>query len=107
MIKKKILAGVFSLLALSAVIGANLASAASGDTGSATSVEQQATGNSGPGTESNEANESEAANEAGGAEASEGAEAAEGAETDTHEDVGENADHQCPPDCDTAAGETP
>lgn len=31
-----------------------------------------------------------------------------GNETDTHEDPdGQNVDHQCPPSCDTANGETP
>jgi cytoskeletal protein RodZ len=28
-------------------------------------------------------------------------------EGDTHEDAGQNADHQCPPNCDTANGEQP
>lgn len=58
MTKKRMLAAIISVLALSGVVGANLATAGS-------------------------------------------------PATDKHEDVGENADHQCPPDCDTANGETP
>lgn len=37
------------------------------------------------------------------AEGTEGNEA--GDESDTHEDVGEDAQHECPPACDTASGE--
>ncbi|GAC1411697.1 MAG: hypothetical protein NVSMB57_06720 [Actinomycetota bacterium] len=49
----------------------------------------------------------ETASPAEAPETSSSSETASGNEKDTHNDVGSNADHQCPPSCDTANGETP
>ncbi len=109
MTKRRILAGVFSLLALAAVIGANLANAGGDSSPAQTAVESEAEGSHAPDTDSIEYEGQDGADDADeaegtGAEEPEGTEAEEAkagdeAEADLHEDAGENAEHQCPPDC--------
>lgn len=116
--KQKVLGAIVGLLALSGLVGANLAQAQSPDpTGTnspaieqkapaapvdpAKEAAEEAEGPEDPAKEAAEGPEDEAAEAA--EEAAEGPEA----EDDKHEDVGENVDHQCPPDCDTANGEVP
>lgn len=111
MSKRSIIAGLISLLALSGVVGANLAAAAGDPTKGQAAVEE--TTAQGPDTDSvrfehvdpNEgpdAQETERADtEAGSAEEATGSEA----DTDSHGDTGANTQHECPPDCDAAAGE--
>ncbi len=111
MTKKRIFAILFSILAFSAVVGAGLASA-SGDSPSAPavvedtdSVDHQCPPDCNAADTADEATEVQEAEDAD--EASE-AEEAPGTEEpgDTHEDAGETAEHECPPDCDVAGGET-
>lgn len=111
MSKRSIIAGLVSLLALSGIVGANLAAAAGDPTKGQTAVEEPAA--QGPDTdpvrleqadpnEGPDAGETERAGaESGSAEEATGSEA----ENDSHEDTGANAQHECPPNCDTAAGE--
>lgn len=113
MTKRRILAAIISALAVSGVVGANLAHA--GSSSSTPAVERNANAGEdreGTGTEAEEPDEAEEADEAGEPEEAEGseqkgAEVAEAEEADSHEDAGPNAQHECPPDCDTANGETP
>lgn len=111
--KRTMFVTLISILAFAGVIGANLANA-SGPSPEAPAVQQAD-------TDSVEhecppaCNAQDAADEAteGAAESAEAGEAPEGneapgaeADGDTHEDVGDQADHECPPECDTANGET-
>ena len=107
MTKKKMLAVIVSLLALSGVVGASLANAGGHDTGTpaVTRTVEEVTGTDTDNVQEGDQNAPDDPNEAA-EEAAEGSEGPE-ADNDKHEDVGENADHQCPPDCDTANGETP
>ncbi|CAN5610872.1 hypothetical protein BH24ACT26_BH24ACT26_09040 [soil metagenome] len=133
--RKSIIGAIVGVLLLTGMIGANLVMAGGRqDTGRSVKVQQEAAGddnlecpaqglpacagqmnddkNEGPENEANEANESEAnegpENEGPENEANEANEneANEANENDNHEDA-EGADHQCPPDCDTANGEKP
>jgi len=127
--RKSIIGAIVGVLLLTGMIGANLVLAGGRqDTGRSVKGQQEAADddnlecpaqglpacagqmnddkNEGP---ENEANENEAnegpENEANENEANEN-EANEANENDNHEDA-EGADHQCPPDCDTANGEKP
>ena len=130
--RKSIIGAIVGVLLLTGMIGANLVMAGGRqDTGRSVKGQQEAADddnlecpaqglpacagqmnddrNEGPENEANEANENEAnendANENDANEAPEN-EAKEANENDNHEDA-EGADHQCPPDCDTANGEKP
>ena len=122
--RKSIIGAIVGVLLLTGMIGANLVLAGGRqDTGRSVKGQQEAADddnlecpaqglpacagqmnddkNEGP---ESEANENEA-NEGPENEANEN-EANEANENDNHEDA-EGADHQCPPDCDTANGEKP
>lgn len=110
MTKRRILAAIISALAVSGAVGANLAHA--GSSSSTPAVERNANAGEereGTGTEAEEPDEAEEADEAGESDEAEGSEqkGAEAEEADSHEDAGPDAQHECPPDCDTANDETP
>ncbi len=108
--KRMKLATLISILALSGLVGANLANATGGGTSTpvvvtdsdSDSVEHEcppacnAQDQADEATEAADAAEAPEGNEAPGAEA----------DGDTHEDVGDQANHECPPECDIQNGET-
>lgn len=124
--RKNLIGGLVGVLMLSGIIGANLVMASNGrhDAGrNASSNEADGDQLECPdqglpacqGQMNDEAkegpeNEADDAEQADGTEANEAEgtenEADDAQENDSHEDA-EGADHQCPPDCDTASGEKP
>ena len=117
--RKSIIGAIVGVLLLTGMIGANLVMAGGRqDTGRSVKGQQEAADDDNlecpaqglpacagqMNDDENEANENEA-NEGPENEANEN-EANEANENDNHEDA-EGADHQCPPDCDTANGEKP
>lgn len=92
MTKQKFVGLIIGALALFGLVGANLAQARDHNKASQT-IQQQEQGSE---DEASEANEAENA-----------ADETKEADDDRHEDQGDNAEHECPPDCDTANGEQP
>jgi hypothetical protein len=104
--RKSIVGALVGLLLLTGVIGANLVMA-SGRHSTAPAVRNEVSTSDGQETGANETSDGpESGNETADGQESGSKETAEGQENDKHEDPA-GADHQCPPDCDTANGEKP
>lgn len=106
--KRKIIIGsIVGLLSIGGLLGATMSQAGAKGTKAPVTVEEVSTATDTDAVEEGDQNTpDDPATEAAetGQEGQERSEAKE-TESDTHEDVGENANHECPPACDTANGE--